>query len=120
MRFSKHDYRTKDIARKGGMANARKWATIREERARQARRPQEEAAFKAFEEASDGIFNGFEMINVFHERINKANAIFVDFADDAAMCRGVNVGADGITCYFFTEPENVKKQVLFNRSVYLF
>lgn len=120
MGFSKNDYRTKEIARKGGLATAKKWAAIREARAREARRPQEEAKYKAFEEAYEGIFNGFEMINVFHEKIDKGNAILMGQADDCAKCHDIDVGQDGIFCYFFVEPEKVKKQVRFNTSVYLF
>ena len=120
MRFSKYDDRTRRAARAGGAATARKWARIREERERAARRPQEEAAFKAFTDATAGVFDGFDMVNVFHERINKRDAVIVGVADDVATCYGVNVGADGVACYFFVLPEKVKKQVRFNRSVYLF
>lgn len=120
MKFTRNDYFTKQAARKGGAATASKWARIRLEKERAESRQLEEKAFEEFEKAEEGIFNGFAMVNVFHERVNKLNAILVDIADQMATCHGVSVGEDEIMCYFFTEPEKVKKQVRFNRSVYLF
>lgn len=120
MKFKKYDFTTKQAARKGGEATARKWAAIRAERERAAREPKEQEAYRAFIEAEEGIFDGFKMANVFHKNVDKNGCILFEYADDVAMCEGVSVGADGIACYFFTEPEKVKKQVRFNRSVYLF
>lgn len=107
-------------AKKGGRATAEKWARIRTERERIARRPAEEKAFSDFMNADAGIFDGFKMVDVFHERINKNDALIVGYSDDVATACGVNVGADGVVVYFFTTPERVKKQVRFNRSVYCF
>lgn len=80
----------------------------------------EEAAYNEFVNAESGIFNGFRMVNKFHGAVKKADAIRVAYADDCATACGVNVGMDGVACYFYAEPENVTKQVRFNHSVYLF
>lgn len=120
MKFRKNDRKTRQIARRGGAATAAKWAAIHRAREREARRPAEEEAYAEFIAADSGTFDGFRMVDVFHEHHNKADAVIVDEADDCATCRGVHVGADGITCYFFAQPEQVKKIVTFNRSAYLF
>lgn len=120
MRFKKYDFTSKQAARKGGEATARKWAAIRAEREREAREQKEQEAYKAFLEAEEGIFDGFGMASVFHKNVDKNKAFFISEADDVATCEGVNVGADGVTCYFYALPSQIKKQVRFNRSVYLF
>lgn len=118
--FRKNNEFTKRAARKGGAATAAKWAAIRREREKQERAPREKIYFEQFENAEEGIFDGLKMIDIFHKHYNKNNALFWSEADDVATCEGVRVGADGIICYFFVTPENVKKQVRFNHSVYLF
>lgn len=79
-------------------------------------------AWKKFEEAEDGFFNGFEFVNIFHERINKANAVYVGKSDDSAEVVApfgtFHAAADDITVYFFNKTP--KKIVSFNRSVYFF
>ena len=86
-------------AQKGGRATAEKWARIRSERERIARLPAEEKAFSDFMNADAGIFDGFKMVDVFHERINKNDALIVGYSDDVATAYGVNVGADGVAVY---------------------
>lgn len=76
--------------------------------------------FEEFMKAKEGNFNGFEFVDVFHEKIKKSDAILIDESDDCADCQGVHVGSDGVTCYFYTTPDKVSKKVFFNRSVYLF
>lgn len=119
-KFGKNNEFTKRAARQGGEATAAKWAAIRREREKQEREPLEKMYFEQFENAEKGIFDGFKMRDTFHKHYNKNDALFRAESDDVATCRGVSVGSDGITCYFFAAPENVKKQVRFNHSVYLF
>lgn len=76
--------------------------------------------YNNFINAKSGNFNGFEMVDIFHKKINKEDALYVAEANDGAEALGISVGADGITCYFFVEPNAVTKKVFFNRSVYLF
>lgn len=80
----------------------------------------EYVALVAFMKAERGNFNGFEFAEAFHETFNKYEAKDIAESDDKGDCKGVHVGADGVTVYFFCEPENAKKQVRFNRSVYVF
>lgn len=110
----------RQAGKKGGATTAAKWAAIRAAKEREAMKAEEAAAFDVFERATAGIFDGFEMAAIFHEKIDKAGALIVAESDDAGDALGVHVGADGVACYFYTRPENVKKQVRFNRSVYLF
>ena len=119
-KFRKNNDFTKRAARKGGEATAAKWATIRREREKQEREPFEKMYFEQFENAENGVFDGFKMIDIFHKHYNKNDARFWAVSDDAATCEGVSVGSDDVICYFFAAPENVKKQVRFNHSVYLF
>lgn len=77
-------------------------------------------AYEAFLTAQSGIFNGFAMVNLFHLKHRKLNAYLIDESDNSGICQGIHVGADGVICYFFCEPKNAKKQVRFNRSVYIF
>lgn len=119
-KFRKNNDFTKRAARKGGEATAAKWAAIRREREKREREPFEKMYFEQFEKSETGIFNGFKMVDIFHKHYNKKSALFWSEADDVATCEGVPVGSDGVTCYFFVTPENVKKQVRFNHSVYLF
>lgn len=118
MRFTKQNARY--YGRKGGRTAAQN----RTSKARQAeaeRQAQAEAAaFSRFEQAGSGYFNGFEMANIFHARINKADALTVEQSDDSGNAHGVHVGADGVTVYFFCKPEQARKQVAFSRSVYVF
>lgn len=107
-------------AQKGGRATAEKWARIRAERERIARRTAEEKAFSDFMNADAGIFDGFKMVDVFHEKVNKRDAVAFSYSDDKGDALGVHVGADGVAVYFFAAPGEVKKQVRFNRSVYCF
>ena len=92
---------------------------LRTKKASEARAKELEA-FELFQKAESGTFNGFEFANIFHEKINKKDAIIIGESDDTATCHGVTVGADGVICYFFCEPQNAKKQIQFNRSVYIF
>lgn len=110
----------RQAGKKGGATTAAKWAAIRAAKEREAMQAEEAAAFDAFERAPAGIFDGFAMAAIFHEKINKADALIISESDDGGDALGVHVGADGVTCYFYTRPETVKKQVRFNISVYLF
>lgn len=103
--------RRKDPNSKAGQLRAKK---------EQEARAIEEKAFQEFLNAENGFFNGFEFVNVFHERISKNNALIIGESDDCAKCEGVSVGADSVTCYFYCEPKNAKKFVSFNRSIYIF
>ena len=121
MRFTKQNARF--YGAKGGCCATHKKSesTLQKERNEAIRvRNIENEEYARFLTATDGIFNGFAMVNVFHENINKENAIIIDESDDCATCRGVHVGSDGVTVYFFCDPKNAKKQVQFNRSVYVF
>lgn len=121
MKFTKSN--AKFYGHKGGLSATHKKsaATLERERAAsQAERERERAAFERFLNAESGFFNGFEMSNIFHAEINKFNAVQIAESNEQGDALGVHVGADGVTCYFFTNPANVKKQVVFNRSVYLF
>lgn len=89
---------------------------------------QELKAFEDFENAESGIFNGFEMAEIFHKKYSKYNAIEWGYADDCADFTSsagavIHTGADGVKVYLMTESA-VKsggcKQVHFNRSVYVF
>lgn len=106
--------------RRGGLACAAKRqahvARVKEDK----RREQEGAYYQYFAHSITGWFNGFEMASAFLSRVSKSEALIVDVSDDSSMCRGVNVGADGVTVYFFCDPREVGRFVEFNRSVYCF
>ncbi len=76
--------------------------------------------FEKFEKAKSGVFNGFEFVELFHEKYDKDNAIYKTTANDAANAitpfGKFHTGADGVTCYFFSKKP--KKRVEFNRSIY--
>lgn len=93
---------------------------LKEQEQREKEQAKEQEKFNQFLKAENGYFNGFEFVEVFHKNINKDNALLVAKSNDAADCHGVHVGADGVVVYFMVEPEKVKKQVTFNRSIYCF
>lgn len=88
----------------------------------------DEQAFDAFEAADEGVFDGFNMVNTFHRRYDKATAVETLMADDCAEAVTstgaiIHAGADGVAVYVMTEEArrgDVKKTVIFNRSVYAF
>lgn len=127
MEFNKQN--AKYYGRRGGLAaqakKAREKIVINERAARLSR---ELKAFKDFENAESGIFDGFEMVEIFHVKYNKYDALEWGYADDCAQFISragavINTGADGVNVYLMTESA-VKsggcKQVRFNRSVYVF
>lgn len=127
MRFNKQNARYN--GRRGGFATqakkAREKIVVNE---RGTRLSQELKAFEDFENAKSGIFDGFEMVEIFHKKYSKFNAIEWGEADDCAQFTSragavINTGADGVNVYLMTESA-VKsggcKQVYFNRSVYVF
>ena len=82
----------------------------------------------AFENAESGYFDGFEMVDAFHGKFSKADALEVLTADDraeATTSTGAKIHADGdgVTVYIMTEAArngNGRKVVAFNRSNYIF
>ena len=127
MKFNKQNARR--YGRRGGLATqakkAREKIVVNE---RGTRLIQELKAFKDFENAESGIFDGFEMVEIFHVKYSKYDAIEWGFADDCTQFTSragavINTGADGVNVYLMTESA-VKsggcKQVHFNRSVYVF
>lgn len=127
MKFNKQN--AKYYGRRGGFATqakkAREKIVINE---RGTRLSQELKAFKDFENAESGIFDGFEMVEIFHVKYSKYDALDWGFADDCADFTSsagavIHTGADGVNVYLMTESA-VKsggcKQVHFNRSVYVF
>lgn len=95
---------------------------IEKEQSAKEREEFEKKNFEEFENAKEGIFDGFKFVDIFHktEKYSKYNSIKTGHSDEKAECEGVNVGCDYVDVYFFCEPVNVKKQVRFNRSVYCF
>lgn len=127
MEFNKQN--AKYYGRLGGLAaqakKAREKIIFNE---RETRLSRELKAFKDFEKAESGIFDGFEMVEIFHVKYSKYDAIEWGCADDCAQFTSragafINTGADGVNVYLMTESA-VKsggcKQVRFNRSVYVF
>lgn len=80
----------------------------------------EAVAFEKFMAAESGNFDGFAFVNLFHQHLDKRNAIYTTESDDEANAitpfGTFHAGADGVTAYFFSEQP--KKVVYFNRSVY--
>lgn len=127
MKFNKQN--AKYYGRRGGLATqakkAREKIVVDEMATRLSR---ELKAFKDFENAESGIFDGFEMAEIFHVKYSKYDAMEWGYADDCAQFTSragavINTGADGVNVYLMTE-NAVKsggcKQVHFNRSVYVF
>lgn len=127
MKFNKQN--AKYYGRRGGLATqakkAREKIVVNDRGTRLCR---ELKAFKDFEKAESGIFYGFEMLEIFHVKYSKYDAIEWGYADDCAQFISragavINTGADGVNVYLMTESA-VKsggcKQVHFNRSVYVF
>ena len=127
MQFNKQN--AKYYGRRGGLAaqakKAREKIVVNE---RETRLSQELKALKDFENAESGIFDGFEMVEIFHAKYSKYNAIEWGYADDCADFTSsagavIHTGADGVNVYLMTESA-VKsggcKQVHFNRSIYVF
>lgn len=127
MKFNKQNARR--YGRRGGLAaQAKKARENFDGNARGARLSQELKAFEDFENAESGIFDGFEMAEIFHKKYNIYNAIEWGYADDCANFTSsagavIHTGADGVKVYLMTESA-VKsggcKQVHFNRSIYVF
>ena len=127
MEFNKQN--AQYYGRRGGLAaqakKRREKLVINERGTRLSR---ELKAFEDFENAKSGIFDGFEMVEIFHVKYKKCDAIEWGCADDCAQFTSsagavINTGADGVNVYVMTESA-VKsggcKQVHFNRSVYVF
>lgn len=118
MRFSKY-YQPK--TKKGGRKPSSATIAKREAETKKAYK-KELKAFEAFENAAEGAFDGFEFINVFHQKVDKYAAILTAVANDEADVLTpfgkFHTGSDGITCYFFSEKPT--KTVRFNRSIYYF
>lgn len=83
MKFNKQN--AKYYGRRGGLAaQAKKARENFDGNARGARLSQELKAFEDFENAESGIFDGFEMAEIFHKKYSKYNAIEWGCADDCA------------------------------------
>ena len=86
-----------------------------------AKEEAERPAFEKFIEAETGIFDGFLFPSLFHREFDKRKSLWSGESDDAGDVStpfGVfRVGADGVAVYAMSEQP--KKQVQFNRSVYL-
>lgn len=129
MKFNFNKQNAKYYGRRGGLAaQAKKARENFDGNAREARLSQELKAFEDFENAESGIFDGFEMAEIFHKKYSKYNAIEWGCADDCAHFTSsagavIDTGADGVKVYLMTESA-VKsggcKQVHFNRSIYVF
>lgn len=129
MKFNKQN--AKYYGRRGGLATQAKKAWekfVVNVNEREARLSQQMKAFRDFENAESGIFDGFEMVEIFHVKYSKYDALEWGCADDCAQFTSragavINTGADGVNVYLMTESA-VKsggcKQVHFNRSVYVF
>lgn len=80
----------------------------------------EQKNFDKFLKAQKGAFNGFEFPELFHQKYDKTNAVYVAQSDDCAEVETpfgkFHTGADDVTCYFLSK--NPTKKVMFNRSVY--
>lgn len=118
MLFSRY-YQPKN--RRGGRKPSPATIEKRQAEAR-AERERQLKAFNEFKNAESGDFNGFAFVDIFHEEIKKADAIYIGEADDSASVETpfgtFHAGADGITAYFFSKQP--KKTVSFNRSIYFF
>lgn len=86
------------------------------------KRAREEERYEAFSKAPEGNFDGYDFVNVFHEKIDKNNAILAAWADDTAKVvafgKTYRVDEDGKRCFFFSK--NPTKRVIFNSSTYFF
>ena len=76
-------------------------AAARSEQERQAR------ALEQFETAKNGYFDGFEMVDAFHRKYSKWDALEVLTADDCAEAvtstgAKIHAGGDGMTVYVMT------------------
>lgn len=127
MQFNKQNARR--YGRRGGLAaQAKKARGNFDDNARGARLGQELKAFEDFENTESGIFDGFEMVEIFHKKYSKDNAIEWGYADDCADFTSsagavIHTGADGVRVYLMTESavnSGGCKQVHFNRSIYVF
>lgn len=81
---------------------------------------EEAELFKEFQEAKEGIFDGFDFADEFHKHIDKEDALHHLHSNIDGYCRGIDVGREYVDVYFFCDPDKAKKQVRFNRSVYVF
>lgn len=122
MLFSKYN-QPKKANRRGGRKPspatiAKRQAALRAQYEREQNA--EAIAFEKFMTAESGDFDGFAIVNLFHEHFDKRNAIYTTESDDEANAitpfGTFHTGADGVTVYFFSEQP--KKVVTFNRSVY--
>ena len=69
------------------------------------------------------IYNGYSRSEEAARLIQRARTrvpVMFGASDECAICHGVNVGADGVKCYFYTKPESVTVQVRTNKVIYLF
>lgn len=118
MLFSRY-YQPKN--RRGGRKPSPATIEKRQAEAR-AERERQINAFNEFMNAESGFFDGFDFVDIFHEKIKKADAIYTGETDDRADIitpfGTFHAGADGITAYFFSKQP--KKTVSFNRSIYFF
>ena len=66
------------------------------------------------------IYSDSEEVAIFMRRARTYAPLLMTKSDDAGNCMGVNVGADGVVCYFYTAPDEVTVQVRTNKVIYLF
>lgn len=124
MKFSKNN----QPAHRGGGSRPSEATIARRQAEAKEAKSADEQAYAVFEQASEGFFNGFSMVESFHRYHDKATALEVLTSDDSAEVvtssgATIHAGADDITVYVMTNEAkagNVKKVVRFNRSVYVF
>lgn len=126
MLFSRYN-QPKKANRRGGRKPspatlAKRQAALLAQKENEREQNAEAVAFEKFMTAESGNFDGFAIVNLFHEHFDKRNAIYTTESDDEANAitpfGTFHAGADGVTAYFFSEQP--KKVVYFNRSVYFF
>lgn len=118
MLFSKF-HQPKPSRRRGGRKPSAATIAKREQKAREERQ-REQIAFDNFLNADSGIFDGFDFVNLFHQKHNKSEAIYIGYSNDSADVvtdfGTFHAGADDVAAYFYSK--NPTKMVRFNRSVY--
>lgn len=118
MLFSKF-HQPKPSRRRGGRKPSAATIAKREQKAREERQ-REQIAFDNFLNADSGIFDGFDFVNLFHQKYNKSEAVYIGYSNDSADVvtdfGTFHAGADDVAAYFYSK--NPTKIVMFNRSVY--
>ena len=124
MRFSKYN----QPAHHGGGRKPSPATIAKRQAAAEAEQQRQAAALEKFENAESGYFDGFEMVDAFHAKYSKWDALEALESDDCAEAvtsKGAKVHAngDGVKIYVMTEAArngNSHKVVAFNWSCYIF